>query len=40
MSKRYRRLNMERMEAREMMAGDITATLAKGTLTLKSPSLT
>ena len=34
MSSRQRKLNMERMEAREMMAGDVTATVTGGTLYL------
>jgi hypothetical protein len=34
MSNRNRKLNMERMEAREMMAGDVTASVSNGTLYL------
>jgi hypothetical protein len=34
MSNRNRKLNMERMEAREMMAGDVAATVTGGTLYL------
>ncbi len=34
MSKRYRKLNMESMEARQMMAGDVMATVTGGTLYL------
>lgn len=34
MSNRHRKLNMERMEAREMMAGDVAASVYKNTLTI------
>lgn len=34
MINRHRKLNMERMEAREMMAGDVAAVVSGGTLTL------
>jgi hypothetical protein len=38
MSKRYRKLNMETMEARQMMAGDVMATVTGGTLYLNEAS--
>ncbi len=34
MSNRYRKLNMETMEPRQMMAGDVTAAVSAGTLYL------
>lgn len=38
MSKRYRKLNMETMEPRQMMAGDVMATVTGGTLYLNEAS--